>query len=286
MVESELVNRVLVIGDVIDDIIVVPEGAIRTNTDTNASIRQTLGGSASNMANWAAHEGADVTFIGCVSSSDELRVSREFEGFGVHAELQTSASLPTGSLVVLVEGASRSMLTDRGANKELSLESLTIDYLSDFSYVYLSGYTLFGRSEAEIKNFIFRVQDAGALLAIDPGSTGYIKDFGVEEFKRAVNGVDIIVPNEEEFELVTTETSHITIVTKGSDGVDLYIEGIKTNSFDAPVVEAIDPTGAGDAFAGSLIAYLANGEELTQAIGNATRTAASAVTAIGARPQL
>ena len=279
-------NRVLVIGDVIDDIIVVPEGAIRTNTDTNASITQTLGGSAGNIASWASHAGADVTFVGCVSSSDEQRVAKEFDAFGVHAQLQTSETKPTGSLVVLVEGDSRSMLTDRGANKELSLESLTIEYLSDFSYVFLSGYTLFGRSEAEIKNFIFRVQDAGALLAVDPGSTGYIKDFGVEEFKRAVNGVDIIVPNEEEFELVTTETSHITIVTKGSGGVDLYIEGIKTNSFEAPVVEAIDPTGAGDAFAGSLIAYLANGEELTQAIANATRTAASAVTTIGARPQL
>ena len=279
-------ERVLVIGDVIDDIIVVPEGQVRANTDTNAQITQTLGGSASNMASWASHEGAEVTFIGCVGSSDKDRVTKEFESFGVHAQLQTSKTLKTGSLVVLVEGASRSMLTDRGANKELSLEELTIDYLSDFSYVYLSGYTLFGRSEAEIKNFIFRVQDAGALLAIDPGSSGYIKDFGVEEFKACVDGVDILLPNDEEFELLSSEPSHITIVTKGSNGVDLYIEGIKTNSFEAEKVTAIDPTGAGDAFAGSLIANLSKGVELHSAIENATKTAAKAVTTIGARPQL
>lgn len=279
-------ERVLVIGDVIDDIIVVPEGQVRANTDTNAQITQTLGGSASNMASWASHEGAEVTFIGCVGSSDKDRVTKEFESFGVHTQLQTSETLKTGSLVVLVEGASRSMLTDRGANKELSLENLTMDYLSDFSYVFLSGYTLFGRSEAEIKNFIFRVQDAGALLAIDPGSAGYIKDFGVEEFKACVNGVDILLPNEEEFELLSSEPSHITIVTKGSHGVDLYIEGIKTNSFEAEKVTAIDPTGAGDAFAGSLIANLSKGVELHSAIANATKTAAKAVTTIGARPQL
>jgi sugar/nucleoside kinase (ribokinase family) len=270
------VERVLVIGDVIDDIIVVPEGQVRANTDTNAQITQTLGGSASNMASWASHEGAEVTFIGCVGISDKDRVTKEFESFGVHAQLQTSETLKTGSLVVLVEGASRSMLTDRGANKELSLEDLTIEYLSDFSYVFLSGYTLFGRSEAEIKNFIFRVQDAGALLAIDPGSTGYIKDFGVELFKSCVNGV----------ELLSSEPSHITIVTKGSHGVNLYIEGIKTNSFEAEKVTAIDPTGAGDAFAGSLIANLSKGVELHSAIANATKTAAKAVTTIGARPQL
>ncbi|MFM2373925.1 MAG: hypothetical protein RJA75_821 [Actinomycetota bacterium] len=278
-------ERVLVIGDVIDDIIVVPEGQVRANTDTNAQITQTLGGSASNMASWASHEGAEVTFIGCVASSDADRVTKEFESFGVHAQLQTSDK-STGSIVVLVEGDSRSMLTDRGANKDLSLEALTIDYLSDFSYVFVSGYTLFGRSEAEIKNFIFRVQDAGALLAIDPGSTGYIKDFGVELFKSCVNGVDILLPNEEEFELLSTESSHITIVTKGSHGVDLYIEGIKTNSFEAEKVTAIDPTGAGDAFAGSLIANLSQGVELHSAIANATKTAAKAVTTIGARPQL
>ncbi len=278
-------ERVLVIGDVIDDIIVVPEGQVRANTDTNAQITQTLGGSASNMASWASHDGAEVTFIGCVGSADEDRVTKEFESFGVHTQLQTSETLKTGSLVVLVEGASRSMLTDRGANKELSLEELTIDYLSDFSYVFLSGYTLFGRSEAEIKNFIFRVQDAGALLAIDPGSSGYIKDFGVEEFKACVNGVDILLPNDEEFELLSSEPSHITIVTKGSNGVDLYIEGIKTNSFEAEKVDAIEPTGAGDAFAGSLIANLSKGVELHSAIENATKTAAKAVTTIGARPQ-
>ncbi|MFM1846158.1 MAG: hypothetical protein RIS19_631 [Actinomycetota bacterium] len=278
-------ERVLVIGDVIDDIIVVPEGQVRANTDTNAQITQTLGGSASNMASWASHEGAEVTFIGCVGSSDADRVTKEFESFGVYAQLQTSEK-STGSIVVLVEGASRSMLTDRGANKDLSLEALTIDYLSDFSYVFVSGYTLFGRSEAEIKNFIFRVQDAGALLAIDPGSTGYIKDFGVELFKSCVNGVDILLPNEEEFELLSTESSHITIVTKGSHGVDLYIEGIKTNSFEAEKATAIDPTGAGDAFAGSLIANLSQGVELHSAIANATKTAAKAVTTIGARPQL
>ena len=279
-------NRVLVIGDVIDDIIVVPEGAIRPNTDTNASISQTLGGSAANIASWAAHARADVTFIGCVGSKDQLRVANEFEAFGVHAQLQTSNTKSTGSLVALVEGDSRSMLTDRGANKDLSLESLTTDYLSEYSYVFLSGYALFGRAEAEIKNFIFKVQDSGALLAIDPGSTGYIKDFGIELFKSSVNGTDIMLPNNEEFELLGTETAHITIVTKGAKGVDIYIEGVQTNSFDTPVVNAIDPTGAGDAFAGSLVAYLANGEELNSAIARAIDTAAKAVTAIGARPRL
>ena len=278
-------SRVLVIGDVIDDIIVVPSGPIRTNTDTNASIRQTLGGSAANVASWAAHAGAEVTFIGCVAKVDEERVTKEFESFGVHPLTQTSVKEPTGSLVVLVEGETRSMLTDRGANRELDLNLITTEFLSDFSYVYLSGYALFGREEQDIQDFILRVQDAGALLVVDPGSTGYIQDFGVEKFKNSIAGVDILLPNEEEFVLITSELAYITIVTKGSLGADLYIQGIKTNSLPAPEVTSLDPTGAGDAFAGTLLAKLAGEEVLDVALTNSIAVSAEAVTTIGARPQ-
>ena len=278
-------ERVLVIGDVIDDIIVVPTQAIRANTDTDASIANTLGGAASNMASWAATHGAEVTFIGCVGARDENRIKEQFEKYNVHTELQISTTKQTGTLIVLVEGDQRSMLTDRGANKELSFEKLTEEYISDFGYVFISGYSLFGRELAEIQSLIQRVQDAGSLLVLDPGSTGYIKDFGVEKFKEAINGVDILLPNEEEFALLSTTPAHICIVTKGANGVDLYIEGIKTNSFEAEKVTAVDPTGAGDSFAGALVASLSKGEELQTAIELAIKTAAIAVTTIGARPK-
>jgi len=279
------VERVLVIGDVIDDIIVVPTEAIRANTDTDASIANTLGGAASNMASWAATHGAEVTFIGCVGAKDENIIKEQFEKYNVHTELQISTTKQTGTLIVLVEGDQRSMLTDRGANKELSFEKLTEEYLSDFGYVFISGYSLFGREQDEIQLLIQRVQDAGALLVLDPGSTGYIKDFGVEKFKDAINGVDILLPNEEEFELLSTTPAHICIVTKGANGADLYIEGIKTHSFEAEKVTAVDPTGAGDSFAGALVASLSKGEELQTAIELAIKTAAIAVTTIGARPK-
>jgi sugar/nucleoside kinase (ribokinase family) len=280
------VPNVLVIGDVIDDIIVVPTQAIRTNTDTDASITNTLGGAASNMASWAAHAGAEVTFIGCVGSADQERIKAQFEKHNVQTELQVSTTKQTGTLIVLVEGANRSMLTDRGANRELSFEKLTEDYLSDFDYVLLSGYSLFGREVVDIQSLINRVQDAGALLVLDPGSTGYIKDFGIEKFKEAINGVDILIPNEEEFELLSTTPAHICIVTKGSAGAEVYIEGIKTNSFEAEKITALDPTGAGDAFAGSLVANLSLGADLNDSIALAIKTAAKAVVTVGARPKL
>ncbi len=277
--------NVLVIGDVIDDIIVVPSEPIRANTDTDSSISQTLGGSASNIACWAASLGADVTFFGCVNSKDEKRVIDQFAQYNVQAALQLSDK-PTGSLVVLVDGENRSMLTDRGANRELDIAKLVWPFFNTVDYVFISGYTFFGREILEIKDLIYEAQQGGAMVLIDPGSAGYIKDFGVELFKEAIYSADVLIPNSEEFELLGTSLSPITIVKKGSAGVDVYAEGILMKSYEAEKVEAIDPTGAGDAFSGALVASLANGKNLREAVEIAIATAAKAVTTIGARPQL
>ncbi len=277
--------NVLVIGDVIDDIIVVPKEPIRANTDTDSSIHQTLGGSASNIACWAASLGADVTFLGCVNSKDEFRVTEQFASYKVKTILQLSDQ-PTGSLVVLVDGENRSMLTDRGANKELDIKSLNYIFFTNFDYVFISGYTFFGREVIEIKDLIYEAQHGGAMVLVDPGSSGYIKDFGLEDFKNAIYASDVLIPNSEEFDLLGATLSQITVVKNGSAGVDAYAEGIKMKSYPVEKVEAVDPTGAGDAFAGGLVATLANQQPLDQAIQVGITAAAKAVQIIGARPQL
>ena len=276
--------NVLVIGDVIDDIIVVPKEQIRVNTDTDSSIQHTLGGSASNVACWAASLGANVTFVGCVNSKDEKRVKEQFAQYNINALLQLSDK-PTGSLVVLVDGENRTMLTDRGANRDLNIASWVWPSFNEIDYLFVSGYTFFGREVVEIKDLIYEAQEGGAFVIVDPGSAGYIKDFGVEDFKNAIYAADVLIPNSEEFELLGATLSPITIVKNGSAGVDVFAEGIKISSYEAEQVEAIDPTGAGDAFAGAFVATLANGLNLDEAIKAGISTAAKAVQTIGARPQ-
>ncbi len=277
-------NKLLVIGDVIDDIIVVPQGEPRTNTDTAATIVQTLGGSASNVASWAARQGADVTFVGCVSSKDVERVTKEFERYGVKCDLQRS-ELNTGSLVVIVESQNRTMLTDRGANQDLNFDDLTQHKLSSYRYVHLSGYSIFNKTVEQVQSLITKVHDSGAFMVVDPGSTGFINDYGISKFKAAILGVDLLLPNEEEFQVLGSIVK-TTLVTKASAGVDLYVDGVLVESFSAPVVDSIDPTGAGDSFAGGALAALVNGVEMRNAITAGINCAAMAVTTLGARPKL
>jgi sugar/nucleoside kinase (ribokinase family) len=76
-------DRVLVFGDLIDDIIVVPRGPIRSDTDTPSDIRSRAGGSAANTAAWLAQAGADVTFAGRCAQADVARHAALLEAAGV-----------------------------------------------------------------------------------------------------------------------------------------------------------------------------------------------------------
>jgi hypothetical protein len=57
-------SRVLVIGDVMIDLIVRPEGALAIGSDRRATIFSRPGGSAANQAVWLAHFGLNVSFVG------------------------------------------------------------------------------------------------------------------------------------------------------------------------------------------------------------------------------
>lgn len=282
-------SKILVIGDVIEDVIVIPESEIRPNTDTNAAIHKSMGGQAANVASWLAFLGVQTRFVGCVGLSDVRKLAAELEQNGIEAALQSSAK-PTGSLVVLVQGASRSMLTDRGANLDLNLRSIDP---AGFAAVYLSGYSLFGRALGEIKDFAARVKQAGALLAIDPGSYGYIKDHGLGDFKGLISEADLIFPNLEEDQLLgLSGVVALNIVTKGQSGAEAHWASGQSVEVAGLATESIDPTGAGDAFCAGFLASLVAGEDfqdlgletVQMALKSGVEAGSKAVQLVGARP--
>ena len=282
-------SKILVIGDVIEDVIVIPESEIRPNTDTNAAIHKSMGGQAANVASWLAFLGVQTRFVGCVGLSDVRKLAAELEQNGIEAALQSSAK-PTGSLVVLVQGASRSMLTDRGANLDLNLRSIDP---TGFAAVYLSGYSLFGRALGEIKDFAARVKQAGALLAIDPGSYGYIKDHGLEDFKGLISEADLIFPNLEEDQLLgLSGVVALNVVTKGQSGAEAHWANGQSVEVAGLATESIDPTGAGDAFCAGFLASLVAGEDfqdlgletVQMALKSGVEAGSKAVQLVGARP--
>ena len=75
------------------------------------------------------------------------------------------------------------------------------------------------------------------------------------------------------------------VITLGAEGAILAVGG-STQHFPAPKVEAVDTTGAGDAFVGALAAKLARGAPLEEAVPYAVLAGAAAVTSEGAQGSL
>ncbi len=110
--------------------------------------------------------------------------------------------------------------------------------------------------------------------------------------------IDILCPNESETEQLTgmpvTTIEEATaaaqtllqrgprtiILTLGARG-SLLVTAEGSEHVSAPVVQAVDTTGAGDAFVGSLAYYLAEGKPLVNAMQRANRIAAISVQAPG-----
>lgn len=282
-------SKILVIGDVIEDVIVIPESEIRPNTDTKSIIHKSMGGQAANVASWLAYLGVQTRFVGSVGLADVKKLDSELGQYGVETALQSSTKA-TGSLVVLVQGETRSMLTDRGANWDLNLREIDP---TGFAAVYLSGYSLLGRDFEEIRDFATRVRQAGALFTMDPGSYGFIQDHGVEKFRKLISEADLVFPNLEEDQLLGLSGKiALNVVTKGHNGVEAIWADGRNIKVDSAATESKDPTGAGDAFCAGFLARLVSepnfqdlhAESVKRALESGVDAGSRAVQLVGARP--
>ncbi len=290
-------DRVVIVGDLINDIVVVPREAIRADTDTTATIRNTSGGSAANTAVWLASQGAAVDFVAAVGGHDAAAHAAELTAAGVTPHLQVEPEATTGAIVILVQGHDRSMLTDRGANSLLRAASVTEGLLADAALLHVSGYSVVDGFGLEgTREVLARAADAGVPVSVNPGSIGFISDFGAERFLSAIEGARAVFLSAEEARLLTGvadpadaartlgATFPVVALTRGVQGVLVVADGAEPVAVPAPAVDAVDPTGAGDAFIAGFIASWLRAGDPVAAASAAVHVAAQAVTAIGGRP--
>src|SRR4051812_2449152 len=111
---------VLVIGDVMTDIIVRPEGPVAVAADMRAAIRMLPGGAGANQACWLAFYAASLGCAGRVGDAAPARQNAVLRGDAVDARLSADAALPPRTLVTgLAPDGDRSFRTDRAANLRL-----------------------------------------------------------------------------------------------------------------------------------------------------------------------
>ena len=290
-------SRVIVAGDVIDDVIAVVQDEIRINTDTPAQIKRTLGGSAANTAVWLAQQECAVDFFGRVGLGDVARCQWEFSAAGVTAHLAGDHNLETGTIVIIAHGEDRSMLSDRGANVAFEPEVIDEEVLDSASWLHLTGYGFFHHTRpAAVSDLLTRARSRGLGVMVDASSTRFLSDMDPEVFLGLVSQATVLRCNEEEAHLLSGENTaeralqslgerfDRVIVTQGPRGSLVWEDGAPHHVTAMAVAKILDPTGAGDAFNAGILAGLSRGLSILDSTPLAAQLAAECVTRLGARP--
>lgn len=295
-------GALLVVGDVVTDVVAVHPEPLAPATDTLARIRTLPGGAGANAACWAARTGApEVRLLARVGAESARWHERALEEAGVRPRLVIDAHEPTGTVVALVgKDAERTFLTDSGASLRLSPADWSPSLLDGAAHLHLSGYLFFADSSRELALVALRAARArGVPVSVDPASAGFLLTLGPQRFLDAVAGAGVLLPNEDEARLLAglpepagaaraaAELSRrvpLVVMTRGAAGALVAEEGRVTAEVAAEPAEAVDSTGAGDAFTGGFLAARLTGATPVEAARAGCRAAALAITRLGGRP--
>jgi len=297
------VPRVVVFGDVIDDIVVHPHSGVRIGTHTAATIRRRPGGSAANVSAWLGNAGMEVDFVGRVGAVDRHRHEQHLSEHGVRAHLIADATRSTGTIIDIIhEGSGRSTLVERGANRVLTPNDVPDALLQGASALFFTGYSVFSGQHdpvgtvSDFQELLARCSLLGVSVVVDPGSVGFLEDFGTEPFLRAVHGASVLLPNLTEGRLLTglidpldvaaklAESFSVVALTLGPDGVVIATAGAPAVIVPVTRLERAGTIGVGDAFNAGFLAAWLTGEACTSAADFGARLAARAIGIVGGRP--
>ncbi|MFI1150714.1 carbohydrate kinase family protein [Streptomyces sp. NPDC020817] len=298
-------GALLVVGDVVTDVVAVHPEPLAPATDTAARIRTLPGGAGANAACWAAYAGvSEVRLLARVGTESARWHEQSLRDSGVRPRLVIDPAEPTGTVVALVgKDAERTFLTDSGAALRLSPADWAPSLLDGAAHLHLSGYLFFADSSRELALVALRAARArGVPVSVDPASAGFLAGLGPERFLDAVAGIGVLLPNEDEARLLAglpepagaagaaraaAELSRrvpLVVVTRGVAGALVAEGGRVTAEVSAESAEAVDSTGAGDAFTGGFLAARLAGAAPAEAARAGCRAAARAVTRLGGRP--
>ena len=288
-------RRVVVLGSVNTDLVLRCAQMPLPGQTVHGRDFQTLpGGKGANQAVAAARLGASVSFIGCVGDDEFGRNARRLlaaEGIATE-HLHSMSGASTGVAMILVDDAGQNCIVlDAGANAALSVAHV------DAARAMIEGAgLLICQLECPlpvIRHGIALAHAAGVPVLLNPAPMQAVPP-------ELLAQVDVLVPNETEaaalidfppgaaFDAVAAAAQlralgpSTVIITLGASGVQLASDGINLH-FEAPVVRAVDTTGAGDTFIGAYAAAWCDGASLTAAIEYAQQAAAISVTRAGAQ---
>ncbi|HEY3775172.1 MAG TPA: PfkB family carbohydrate kinase [Solirubrobacteraceae bacterium] len=278
--------RIAVIGDLMLDVLVEPDGPLNPGDDIRGRIRMECGGQAANVAAWVTALGGQARLV-CAQASDEssVRAARLVSARGV--ELVGPPVAGRGGVVVSIiePGGQRSLVSDPGATRSLRPEHVDGGWFAGCGWLHVSGYHLFDDVAADaVLHATGLARSRGARISLDLSYAARLRELGGDEALRRVRRLQPVVifqTEEEAAALRGPPPAPVCVIKQGADGCTVISDGERF-SLPAVAAVAIDTTGAGDAFAAGFL--LTGGDDLPSAAEGGLAAAARCVAAVGAMP--
>ena len=250
------------------------------------------GGKGSNQAIAAKFQGADVRFIGKLGddsyANDAIKMYQSIGMYNDTIYRQEGANTGLG-IIFIDQAGNNSIMVCPGANLNLTVDEIVNPVLADEG-VYIAGFQL-ENDVSVVCESIRKLHEAGIRTLLDPAPAVLLPDW-------VYPCITILKPNEHEAGLLSSikinnpedafragdwflnKGVETAIITMGENGTVVCGKDVR-QYIETPKVDVIDTTGAGDIFSGSLMATLAEGKELIEAVKYANIAASISVTQKG-----
>ena len=245
-----------------------------------------FGGKGANQAVMAGLLGADVYMISCLGNDifGDSTINNFIENdVNVDHIQRVKVSSGVAPIWVNAKGENK-IIVIPGANNEIDANKAkaSLQEIENVSY-------LIGQAEIpmDVNHDVFDYAKQNNITTVFNPAPGKILE------STFLKKIDWLIPNENEFQIISgldvTDENILEfsktipcnlLVTRGEQGV-LYVEEDEIIKFKAPKVDAIDTTGAGDAFVGSFVYGLSKDLKVNDAINLAIDKASLSVTKRG-----
>ncbi|GAA0327881.1 ribokinase [Actinoallomurus spadix] len=275
---------VLVVGSVNADLVVrVDRRPAAGETVLGSDLATYPGGKGANQAVAAARLGGRVAFLGRAGTDGQGDFLREaLRGDGVDIAHLITTPGPSGvALITVGPEGDNSIIVSPGANGRVTAEDVTAagPLFAAASVVSLQLEVPLDAVLAAAR----AAEGAGARVVFNLSPPAAVPD-------ELLALCDPLVVNEHEAAFLGASDPagllargpRSVVITKGADGA-VVADGDGVIEVPSPRVEAVDTTGAGDAFTGALSWRLARGDDLAEAARFAARVGAAAVRVAGAQ---
>jgi len=270
-------------------------------------VQYIAGGATQNtirVAQWMIQKPGACSYIGSVGKDkfgEQLRKSAEGDGLRVYYHEDDKA--PTGTCAVLIHKKERSLVANLGAANEFKIEHLHKPHVKAVwekaQIFYIAGYFL-TVSPPSIMLIAEHARQNSKVFAMNLAAPFICQAFS-QPLLEAIPFCDYIFGNESEakafaqtvkledespkavasyigkLEKRNASRCRTVVITNGGDPVVVYTEG-KVHKFPVPPISAseiVDFNGAGDAFVGGFLAYLAHDSSLELCVRAGTYASAT-----------